>query len=88
MNAIIIKYARHYLWGLGAVTFNGGITGIVGLGIMEEQNKLPEGITRHVLFHTFAVAGVVHLLMYFKQHPLPEQLPDPAEEDKPKTAIP
>lgn len=86
MNPIVLKYAKHYIWGLIAATFNGGIAGLVALGVMEEQGKLPEGITRHVLLHTFAVSCTAHAIIYFKQHPLPEQLPDPAQEDKPKTA--
>ena len=83
MSTIIEKYAKHYLWGLVASTFNGGISGVVALGIMEEQAKLPEGITGHVMLHTFAVSCAFHALVYFKQHPLPDQLPDPAQENKP-----
>jgi hypothetical protein len=65
----------HYVWGLVASSFNGGIMGLGALGIMSEQQKLPEGFTAHVLLHTFGVACGIHALLYFKQNPLPEKFP-------------
>lgn len=77
INPTFLKYAQHYVWGLVASTFNGGIMGIGALAVMEEQQKLPEGITAHVLLHTFAVSCFGSAIIYFKAHPLPEKLPDP-----------
>lgn len=76
MNPTILKYVQHYVWGLVASMFNGGIMGIGALAVMEEQQKLPEGLTAHVLLHTFAVACFGSAVIYFKAHPLPEKLPD------------
>ncbi len=76
MNILRAKQvALHYVWGLVASTFNGGIMGLGALGIMEEQKKLPEGITKHVIVHTFAVACAIHALLYFQKNPLPERFP-------------
>ena len=72
----LIHYAKHYLFGLVTSTFNGGITGIAALAVMEEQGKLPEGITKHVILHTFAVACLGHAVLYFQANPLPEKLAD------------
>ena len=89
MNPTFLKYLKHYTWGLVASTFNGGITGIVALGVLEEQSKLPEGITAHVLAHTFLVSCGMHALFYFQKHPLPEQLPDtPQQLNPPAVAAP
>lgn len=79
----VLHYAKHYGWGLVASAFNGGIMGLGALGIMSEQQKLPEGITAHVLLHTFTVACGIHALLYFKQHPLPEALPEPPDRPNP-----
>lgn len=76
MNPTILKYVQHYVWGLVASMFNGGIMGIGALAVMEEQQKLPEGLTAHVLLHTFAVSCFGSAVIYFKAHPLPEKLPD------------
>ncbi len=75
LSPTILKYAQHYVWGLVASTFNGGIMGICALAVMEEQQKLPEGITRHVLLHTFGTSCAGAALLYFKAHPLPEKIP-------------
>ncbi len=84
MPPTLKKYLRHYVWGLTASTFNGGIMGVGALAVMAEQQKLPEGFTLHVLAHTFGVACAGTALMYFKQHPLPEKLPD---EPEPRTPL-
>ena len=72
----ILHWCKHYFYGLLAQSFNGAMTGIFALGIMGEQGKLPEGVTFHVLAHTFAVSFGLHILLYFKSNPLPSQLPE------------
>ena len=76
MNPTLIHYIKHYAFGVATSAFNGGITGLSALCVMGEAGKLPEGITAHVLIHTFAVSCAVHGLIWLKANPFPEKLSD------------
>jgi uncharacterized membrane protein len=70
-----MSFAKHYLYGLLRQSFNGAITAIAGICVMADLGKLPDGITWQVVSHTFVVGLVVNAVAYFRQHPLPENLP-------------
>ena len=70
------KYVLHYLWGLVATAFNGGVTSVVAIVAEMTGGKLPEGITWHGCWQTFVVAAAVHAILYFSSHPIPVTLQD------------
>ena len=70
------KVVIHYLWGLLATMFNGGITSVVAIVAEFANGKLPEGLTWTGCWHTFAISCVIHGILYFSSHPIPVTLPD------------
>ena len=90
MNIDKIKSAvRHYIWGLLASSWNGGIAAVAGiLGIGAASMS---GVTDvHILnvkemASAFAGAFVLHAVMWLKSHPIPTEIDTnpPIEVPKP-----
>lgn len=70
------KLVLHYLWGLLATMFNGGVTSVVAIVAEFTDGKLPEGVTWHNSLHVFVASSVIHGIFYFSSHPIPVTLPD------------
>lgn len=74
----VLRYLKHYLYGLFANSFNGGATalkGAAGIGIasgIEAANV--HALNPHQLGAAFVGALAIHAIDYFATHPLPTQL--------------
>lgn len=71
--------ALHYVWGLIAAMFNGGIAAIVGTAGIDSAAKLDPKISAlnfHTIMALFVSAAVWSGFWYFKANPLPSHLPD------------
>lgn len=79
-SSSIWRAVKHYAYGLFAKSWNGGIAAIyafigqaVGHGLDPDAFDMPGWKT---LAYTFGVAFSIQALGYFKDHPLPDKLPE------------
>lgn len=71
---------KHYAYGCTAKSWNGAIAAVyafigqaVGAGVDPAHFAIPSWRTAA---YTFAVVFAIQVIGYFKDHPLPEKLPD------------
>jgi hypothetical protein len=86
MNAKLISFLKHYVFGLLTSSFNGAtsaVAGILGIdavaltGVDQVVNKGGDAVrllNLHEMVSCFFGALILHAFMYFKSHPLPETL--------------
>lgn len=79
MKAKILSYLCHYIYGLFAQCFNGGITSLVAITALDTTGRLPEGVTFTLCWHIYGTAIGVHALLYLHEHQVPSQLPTDIE---------
>lgn len=77
MNPNLVRAAKHYLLGLVASSWNGGIGSIAGiLGIdavaMVDVTGKAHLLTPKEMGSAFAGAFVLHAIMWLKKNPIPE----------------
>ena len=76
MNPKILSAIRHYLAGLIASSWNGGIgavAGILGIDAVAMSGATQTHVLNwHEMLAAFGGAFVLHAIMWLKSHPLPE----------------
>jgi len=76
----IKSYVLHYIYGLAASSFNGGISAAIsflGLAGGAAAGLNVQAMNLHQLGVTFVSAVLIHALFYFQKRPIPEDFPDP-----------
>lgn len=75
----IWTYVKHYCYGLFAKSFNGGISAVdagIGLAVGSVVSNTVQVPNWQMLASVFLVSFGRSALMYFRDHPIPEKLPD------------
>lgn len=73
------RWLAHYLYGLFARSWNSSITSVdafIGLAVGAAVTAQVQAIDWKGTLAVFATSWARSALMYFKDHPLPEQLPE------------
>lgn len=84
MKAKLKRYIAHYLFGLFATAWNGGIGAIDAFLGIAAGAAVTSSISEpnwRVALAVFATASIRNALLYFQQHPLPVD-PDDLDADK------
>lgn len=80
------RYIAHYFYGMFAKSFNSGILAVdAAIGLAVGASVSPE-VAKPTLLAILSIFGVSYgrsCLMWFKDHPIPEKLPDEFFESKP-----
>jgi hypothetical protein len=81
MNSKFASLAKHYLLGLLASSWNGGIgavSGILGIDAVAMTGATTEAriLNWHEMLAAFGGAFVLHAFMWLKKNPLPETYND------------
>lgn len=81
-----MKAVKHYLMGLLASAWNGGIGALAGiLGVdaaaMTGATQQARILNLHEMLAAFSGAFLLHAIMWLKAHPIPEDF----DSDQPKT---
>lgn len=86
MNPKVLSFLKHYVFGLLMSSWNGaigaiaGILGIDAVAMTGVDAALPAGqqtarvLNVHEMISAFVGAFLLHAIMYFKSHPMPETL--------------
>ena len=84
MNPKITNFVRHYFFGLLTSSWNGAIAAVAGiLGIdavalsgvdhaVDAASQTARVLNVHEMLSAFVGAFVLHAIIYFKSHPLPD----------------
>ena len=77
--ANIRRWIAHYFFGLFAKSFNGATVALDGFLGLAAGAAVSESVVKpnwQVAAAIFATAFVRNALLYFKEHPIPEKLPE------------
>jgi hypothetical protein len=89
MNPKIIAAIKHYLYGLLASSWNGGVGAVAGILGIDTVAVATNAANTHILsgkemLSAFAGAFVLHAFMWLRKNPLPETLDSDAPFPQPK----
>lgn len=82
----IWRYVAHYVYGMFAKSFNSGITAVdaaIGLAVGAAVTSEVSKPTFLAVLSIFGTTFGRSCLMYFRDHPIPEKLPDAVPTNPP-----